>query len=193
MSKSVRLISSQALSYTQTATPPKHSKGAVMRRRFQAGYFSIESGGYYSYWYADTDDGGTKRVKRLIGRCSAMSERAARREHTLRMEEVNRARGSRAPILRGQSFAEAVKNWRQAIAPNLSPSTTRAMESQLPVAHYSSVRQRSVAGTWRTRSATIRYRSEEDSLTWNYHPRPNHNSIHRKLCRAVRRPVNKVD
>jgi integrase len=47
------------------------------------------------------------------------------------MEEVNRERGSLAPIVEGQSFAEAVKNWRTAVAPNLSPATVRAMESQL--------------------------------------------------------------
>src|SRR5271163_1634598 len=121
MSEFVCLISSQAPSYTQPATPPKHSKGAVVRRRFQTGSFTVESGGFYSYWYADTGDGGTRRIKRLIGRCSEMSERAARRLHVLRMEEVNKERGSLAPIPKGESFAVAVKNWRQAIAPNLSP------------------------------------------------------------------------
>ena len=102
-----------------------------MRRRFQTGCFLVESGAYYSYWYATADDGGTRRVKKLIARCTEMSERAARRLHTLRMEEVNKERGSLAPIVKGQSFAEAVAKWRAAVAPNLSPATVRAMESQL--------------------------------------------------------------
>jgi integrase len=101
-----------------------------MRRRFQTEYFSQESGGWYSYWYA-TVEGRTKRVKRLIGRCDEMSERAARRAHALRMDEVNKKRGSLASLVKGQSFAEAVTKWRAAIAPNLSPATVRAMESQL--------------------------------------------------------------
>jgi integrase len=104
-----------------------------MRRRFQTGSFTVESGGYYSYWYATTDDGRTRRVKKLIARCTEMSERAARRLHVLRMEEVNRERGNLAPIPKGQSFAVAVKNWRAAIAPNLSPATVRARESHLRV------------------------------------------------------------
>lgn len=101
-----------------------------MRRRFQTGYFSKEAGGWYSYWYA-TVEGRTKRVKRLIGRCDEMSERAARRAHALRMEDVNKERGSLAPIIKGQSFADAVAKWRAAVAPNLSPATVRAMNSQL--------------------------------------------------------------
>jgi integrase len=102
-----------------------------MRRRFQTGCFLKEGASYYSYWYANDDAGGTKRVKKLIARCDEMSERAARRQHTLRMEEVNKQRGSLAPIPKGESFAVAVKNWRQAVSPNLSPATVRAMESQL--------------------------------------------------------------
>jgi integrase len=104
-----------------------------MRRRFQTGCFRVENGGFYSYWYATTDDGGTRRVKKLIARCTEMSERAARRLHVLRMEEVNRERGNLAPIPKGESFAVAVKNWRAAIAPNLSPATVRARESHLRV------------------------------------------------------------
>jgi integrase len=104
-----------------------------MRRRFQTGSFLVERGGYYSMWYAGTEDGGTKRVKRLIGRCSEMSERAARRTHAIQMEKVNADRGSLAPLVKGQSFEEATTKWRQAVAPNLSPATVRAMESQLRV------------------------------------------------------------
>jgi integrase len=104
-----------------------------MRRRFQTGCFLKEGAAYYSYWYANDDVGGTKRVKKLIARCDEMSERAARRQHTLRMEEVNKERGSLAPILKGESFTAALQNWRQAIAPNLSPATVRARESHLRV------------------------------------------------------------
>src|ERR1700689_531958 len=93
------------LQYVAAANPRKHSKGAVMRRRFQTGCFRVENGGFYSYWYATTDDGGTRRVKKLIARCTEMSERAARRLHVLRMEEVNRERGNLAPIPKGESFA----------------------------------------------------------------------------------------
>jgi integrase len=92
----------------------------------------MEAGGYYSMWYAD-DDGETKRVKRLIGRCADISERAARRLHTLRMEDVNRERGSLAPVGQGQTFDTAATKWRQAIAPNLSPATVRPYESHLRV------------------------------------------------------------
>ncbi|MGA8557388.1 MAG: site-specific integrase, partial [Candidatus Acidiferrales bacterium] len=99
---------------------------------FQKGTFVQEAGSFYSMWYADSDS-GTKRVKRLIGRCDQMSERAARRKHALRMEEVNRDRGSLAPAGRSQTFAWAVDKWRQAIAPNLSPATVRPRESQLRV------------------------------------------------------------
>jgi integrase len=84
-------------------------------------------------WYATSDDGSTKRVKRLIGRCSEMSERTARRAHAIQMDKVNDDRGGLAPIVKGGSFSEAVKNWRQAVAPNLSPATTRARESHLRV------------------------------------------------------------
>jgi integrase len=71
--------------------------------------------------------------KLLIGRCDEISERAARRAHAIQMDAINKNRGSLAPIIKGQSFAEAVKNWRQAVAPNLSPATVRARESHLRV------------------------------------------------------------
>ncbi len=87
----------------------------------------------YSMFYVDTSEGKTKQVKKFIGRITEMSERAARREHARIMEEVNRQRGSLAPILRGQTFADAVNKWRQAVAPNLSPSTVRQRESYLRV------------------------------------------------------------
>jgi len=73
----------------------------------------------------------TKQVKRFLGNLSQMSERAARREHALIMEKVNRERGSVAPVQRGQTFADAVNKWRCAIAPNLSPATVRPRESFL--------------------------------------------------------------
>jgi len=72
-------------------------------------------------------------VKRLIGRCSELSERAARRAHAIQMAKVIEDRGSLAPLVDRQSFEEATTKWRRAVAPNLSPATVRAMESQLRV------------------------------------------------------------
>jgi len=94
-----------------------------------------KNGGMYSVHYVDADrpDGttATKQVKRFLGNLNQMSERAARREHARIMEEVNRSRGSIIPLIKGQTFADAVHKWRHAIAPNLSPSTVRARESYL--------------------------------------------------------------
>ena len=85
------------------------------------------------YVDAERPDGtrATKQVKRFLGNLSQMSERAARREHARIMEEVNQSRGSVMPIVKGQTFADAVNKWRQAIAPNLCPSTVRQRESYL--------------------------------------------------------------
>src|ERR1700691_5430849 len=119
------------LQYVSAATLPNAGRrGPSIRRRFQEGTFVMEHGRYFSMWYADCD-GRTKRMKRLIGRCSDISERAARREHAIRMEQVNAARGSLAPIVKGQTFEDATTKWRAAIAPNLSPATVRAYESHL--------------------------------------------------------------
>lgn len=104
-----------------------------MRRRFQNGVFVIEGSRFYSVYYADAEDGKTKRVKQRIGSGEAMSERAARREHARIMENINRERGSLAPVFRDQTFAEAVSKWRSAVAPNLSPATLRQRESYLRV------------------------------------------------------------
>ncbi len=101
-----------------------------MRRRFQNGTFVIEGSRFYSVFYADAENGKTIRVKQRIGG-EGMSERAARREHARIMEEVNRKRGSLAPVSRSQTFEEAVKIWRKAVAPNLSPATLRQRESYL--------------------------------------------------------------
>ena len=83
-------------------------------------------------FYVDAD-GRTKQVKKFIGNSRAMSERAARRQHALTMEEVNRLRGSSAPVLKGQVFQDAVDKWRAAVAPNLAPGTVRQRESYLRV------------------------------------------------------------
>ena len=89
----------------------------------------------YSMHYIDVErpDGSlaTKQVKRFIGNLSQMSERAARSEHARIMAEVNHKRGSVRPAPKGQTFADAVIKWRQAIAPNLSPATVRPRESFL--------------------------------------------------------------
>ncbi|HEY2119586.1 MAG TPA: tyrosine-type recombinase/integrase [Candidatus Acidoferrum sp.] len=47
------------------------------------------------------------------------------------MEEINRSRGSVMPVIKGETFPDAVNKWRQAIAPNLCPSTVRQRESYL--------------------------------------------------------------
>jgi integrase len=125
------------LSYNQSATPtPIGRRGQVPRRRFQKGSFVIEkNGGMYSMHYIDAErpDGtnATKQVKRFLGNLSQMSERAARREHARLMEQINQSRGSVMPLIKGQTFADAVDKWRQAIAPNLCASTVRQRESYL--------------------------------------------------------------
>jgi integrase len=93
----------------------------------------IEGGRMYSMFYIDAEGGKSKQMKKFLGRTSEMSQRAAQREHARIMEEVNRKRGSSAPVLRGQTFEDAVNQWRQAVAPNLSPATVRQRESYLRV------------------------------------------------------------
>jgi integrase len=117
------------------ATPPStgRKRGPAVRRRFQKGCFVKEKDGrFYSLFYAD-NDGKTKLVKKFIGHSRDLSERAARRQHALTMEEVNRLRGSAAPVLKGQVFQDAVDKWRAAVAPNLAPGTVRQRESYLRV------------------------------------------------------------
>ncbi len=84
----------------------------------------------YSMFYIDAD-GKSKRVKQFIGNLDQMSERAARREHARILEDVNRRRGSVAPVYKGQTFREVTELWRRAVGPNLSPSTVRQRESYL--------------------------------------------------------------
>jgi integrase len=128
---SVRFMSNPKLSWTVESLEVPRQRGPVLRRRFQKGCFVKEKDGrFYSMFYADVD-GKTKLVKKFIGHSRDLSERAARRQHTLTMEEVNRLRGSSAPILRGQTFQDAVNKWRVAVAPNLSPGTVRQRESYL--------------------------------------------------------------
>jgi len=107
-------------------------RGPVVRRRFQKGcFFKEKDGRWYSIFYLDDLDGKTKQVKKFIGDSREMSERAARRQHTLTMAEVNRLRGSSAPVLRSHTFQVAVDKWRAAIEPNLAPGTARQRESYL--------------------------------------------------------------
>jgi integrase len=106
-------------------------RGTVPRRRFQKGCIVREKDGrYYSIFYVDAP-GGTKQVKKFIGNSLEISERAARREHALTMEEVNRLRGSSAPLIKGQTFQDAINRWRTAVSPNLAPGTVRQRESYL--------------------------------------------------------------
>jgi len=132
------LSSAHQAEYNDAATPSDtgRKRGPVPRRRFQKGCFVKEkNGGMYSMHYIDAvgPDGAavTKLVKRFLGNLNQMSERAARREHARIMDEVNLKRGSVAPAPNGQSFADAVENWRKAVAPNLSPATVRPRESFL--------------------------------------------------------------
>lgn len=85
----------------------------------------------YSSFYLDGTDGRSRRIKQFIGRTDQMSERAALREHTRIMEDVNRKRGSVAPAIKGQTFSDITELWRTTVAPNLSPSTVRQHESYL--------------------------------------------------------------
>jgi integrase len=107
----------------------------VPKRRFQKGCFvkqrfEKEHMRFLSMYYVDAPDGTTKRVCRTLGSTKeGMSERVARREHVRIIDEVNHQRGSIAPVPKHQSFAEAVKRWNEAIAPNLSPSTVRQRDS----------------------------------------------------------------
>lgn len=119
--------------YVSPATPPDtgRKRGPVLRRRFQKGCFVVEPDGrMYSMFYVDTD-GGSKRVKKYLGKLGEMSERAARREHARIMDGINHQRGSVAPVYKGQTFGEAVNKWREAVAPQLSPGTVRQRESHL--------------------------------------------------------------
>ena len=89
-----------------------------MRRRFQKGCFVKEKDGrFYSLFYVDAEGGKTKLVKKFIGHSRDMSERAARRQHALTMEKVNHDRGSSAPILKGETFQDAVDKWRRQSRP----------------------------------------------------------------------------
>ena len=104
----------------------------MVRRRFQKGcFFKEKDGRWYSIFYLDGLNCTTKQVKKFIGDSREMSERAARRQHTLTMAEVNRLRGGSAPVLRGHTFQSAVDKWRAAVEPNLAPGTARQRESYL--------------------------------------------------------------
>jgi len=110
-------------------------RGPVPKRRFQKGCFQLKNGMAYSFYYEDFQqpDGSvaTRKVRHFIGNVGegGISERAARREHSRMMDEVNRKRGSVAPATPGRSFADSVTAWRSAIAPHLSPATVRQRES----------------------------------------------------------------
>jgi hypothetical protein len=73
----------------------------------------VEKGTAYSYYYVDAKraDGSlaSPKVRHRIGRVpEEMSERAAEREHDRIMQEVNRERGSVAPVKKGQLFRDAL-------------------------------------------------------------------------------------
>jgi integrase len=91
----------------------------------------------FTFYYEDFQqaDGtlGSRKVRHLIGHVGpgGISERAARREHSRIMDEVNRKRGSVPPAAPGRSFSDSVTEWRAAIAPTLSPATVRQRECYL--------------------------------------------------------------
>jgi hypothetical protein len=95
----------------------------------------VKNGSAYSLYYEDhmRSDGSlrSRRVRRLIGRLSDMSERSARREHERIMQAVNRSRGSIQTPVTGQTFNDLVKAYQTTIAPHLSPATVRQRESYL--------------------------------------------------------------
>ena len=112
-------------------------RGPVAKRRFQKGCFQVRDGKAYTFYYEDCQIGdgtlASRKVRHFIGHVGpgGMSDRAARREHDRIMQEVNRKRGSVAPATPGLSFADAVSDWRGAIAPTLSPATVRQRECYL--------------------------------------------------------------
>jgi integrase len=121
-------------STTATRESTGRKRGPVPKRRHQLGCFQIRNGMAYTLYYRDVMVDGeprTVRARHFIGSLNNMSERAARREHARIMEQVNRVRGSVAPVFKGQTFAEAVERWREAVAPNMSPATVRPRESFL--------------------------------------------------------------
>ena len=139
---SLPLPSLAGASILASATPSNTAgpkRGPVAKRRFQKGRFEIVNGVAYSLFYEDVQqpDGlaVSHRARHAIGRIGpdGMSERAARREHDRRMQEVNRKRGSVAPASRGETFADALKLWQSAVAPLLSPATVRQRECYLRV------------------------------------------------------------
>jgi hypothetical protein len=136
----VASLSSSCCDIVPTATPSctVQKRGPVPRRRFQKGTFVKNPNvSVFSMYYTDAvgPDGSavTKQVKQFLGNLAQISERAARREHAQIMERINQQRGSLRPVPKGQTFADAVKKWRSAIAPNLSPATVRPRESYLSV------------------------------------------------------------
>jgi hypothetical protein len=132
------LIPSAGVRMLVPATPLcTGGKGPVTKRRFQRGCFQMKGGLAYTFYYEDCEraDGSlaSRKVRHYIGHVGpgGISERAARREHSRIMEEVNRKRGSIAPAMPGRAFADSVVDWRKAIAPLLSPATVRQRESYL--------------------------------------------------------------
>src|SRR5260370_20863573 len=80
--------------YPPVATPlTTGRRGPVAKRRFQAGCFVTEAGGYYSIYYSDAQspDGATpsKRVRQFLGTVNQISEQAARRAHDPLPHHVN--------------------------------------------------------------------------------------------------------
>jgi integrase len=97
----------------------------------------MQNGKAFTLFYRDVEgsDGTitTERARHLIGDLNTMSERAARREHDLFMAEINRRRGSVPVPIKGETFQDAVDQWKKDVAPQLSPATVRQRESYLRI------------------------------------------------------------
>jgi len=117
------------------ATPPFTGKGPCLKRRYQEGLFKRENDHYYSFFRRDAEmpDGSirSKLTRIKIGKVSAMSELADRREHGRLREQINRERGSVPPAPKGESFRDIAELYMTNVAPHLSISTVRQRKSHL--------------------------------------------------------------
>ncbi len=129
------LSATQADTTLVLATPPFTGKGPCLKRRYQEGLLKAENGYWYSFFRRDVvqPDGSTqsKLARIKIGKVSAMSELAAKREHGRLREQINRERGSVPPAPKGESFRDIADLYMTNVAPHLSISTVRQRKSHL--------------------------------------------------------------
>jgi integrase len=117
-----------------TVTPSLVTGGTVPQRRFQRGRL-IQRGKtpvWVGMFREDRLQPTFKRIRRTVtlGPVSTMSHRQALATLQPYLDAVNTA--PTPPAMRkGRTFAEVVREWREQIAVNLKPSSTRAAESHL--------------------------------------------------------------